>query len=112
MTADQITAIASAIVAVLGAVTAFIVALRPIRKELEKNTKVTEETHVLVNSKHDALVDQQTKAENRLRENGIPLPYNPAVQTQVLGTEEPITPNAEQRRIERGGYNPTGTEEP
>lgn len=113
MNADQITAVAAAIVAILGAITAFIVALRPLlmdiltelrgsRKELAKNTQVTEETHeelarntqvteethVLVNSAHEAVVEQKVKAENRLAEHGIPLPYDSSRNTQVIGTEE------------------------
>lgn len=61
MSPDTVTAIGGAIVAVIGAVTALIIAFRPMlteilselhksRAELAKNTKVTEDTHELVNS--------------------------------------------------------------
>lgn len=97
---QNITAIGAVIVAVLGAITAFMVAVRPLlndiltelrgnRKELEKNTAVTEANHVLINSQHEAAVEQQTKTDNLLRAAGIPLPINPAAHTQVTGTEEP-----------------------
>jgi hypothetical protein len=93
MSADTVTAIAAAIAAVIGAITALVVALRPILTqilgELRKNTKVTEETHVMINSARDAAVEQQTRTDNALRAAGIPIPYNPAADTQVTGTEKP-----------------------
>jgi hypothetical protein len=91
MNADTVTAISAAIVAVIGAVTALIVAFRPmlteILTELHKNTKVTEDTHIIVNSAKDAATEQQTRTDNALRAAGIPIPYNPAAAIQVTGTE-------------------------
>jgi hypothetical protein len=114
MSANSITAVSAAIVAVLGAVTALIVAFRPMlteileilnknRAELQKNTQaivstgdelkhnteVTESTHVMVNSQRDAAREQQNRTDNALRAAGIPIPYNPAAKEQVSGTEEP-----------------------
>ena len=94
MTPDVIAAYSTAIVAVIGAVTALILAIRPILMELRKNTaisqkaaKVGEETHRMVNSQREAGIEQQTRTDNALRAAGIPIPHNPAAEIQVSGTE-------------------------
>jgi hypothetical protein len=96
--AEAITAIGAALVAVVGAVTAMMIALRPLaeilvelkknRAELVKNTKVTEETHVMINSQHDAAVAQQTRTDNALRAAGVLIPYDPSANPQKSGTEQ------------------------
>lgn len=83
-----VAAYTAAIVAVLGAITTLILAVRPIKKQVS-------EVHQLVNSQHDAAIAQQTRTDNALRAAGIPIPDNPAADIQVSGSEpEPWTPNA------------------
>jgi len=94
MQPDQIAAYSTALVAVIGAITALVVALRGIMTELKKNTaaavtaaEVGQDTHDIVNSQRDAAIAQQTRTDNALRAAGIDIPHNPAVAEQVEGTE-------------------------
>jgi hypothetical protein len=89
-----ITAICVGIAAVITAISGLIIATRtlvhalaPILLELRKNTRITQESHVMINSQREAAEEQQRKTDNLLRSAGIPLPYNPAVHTQVSDTE-------------------------
>ena len=106
MSTDNVVQVGGVVVAILGAITAFIAALRPLlldiltelranRAELRKNTAVTEDTHVMINSQRDAARDQQTRTDNLLLAAGIDLPFNPAAHIQVEGTEESDKPRKE-----------------
>lgn len=94
---ETITALAGAIVAILAALSAFLVGVSKILTELRKNTAATEhaaevgeDTHKMVNAQREAAVAQQTRSNTRMREGGVSLPFNPAASVQVTGTEEGV----------------------
>jgi hypothetical protein len=91
---ETITALAAAVVAILAATSAFLVTASKILAELRKNTRATvaaaevgQETHAIVNSQREAAEAQQARSDNRMRDAGVPLPFNPAAKVQPRGTE-------------------------
>lgn len=90
MSADTITAFSAAVVAVIGAVTALIVALRPMlseilaelrasREELVKNTDITQQTHVMVNNKSDEQTSRLDQLTQSIVDLGGNVPIDPAI---------------------------------
>lgn len=74
MTPDVIGAWSTALVAILGAVTALIVALRGILIELKKNTAAAEQAAEVGQNTHDLVNTQAAQTDRALRAAGIPVP--------------------------------------